>query len=58
MIVNKISMVELNILSDIVTQLAKARDIYYNSIVIFSSLPIVIIMGDLYQFLPIGGCAF
>lgn len=43
-------MVELDMLSNITKQLAKARSFSNKSIVIFGELPIIILMGDFYQF--------
>ena len=53
LIIDKISIVELNILPNIVIQLAKARGISNNNIAVLGTLPIVIIMGDFYKFSPI-----
>lgn len=53
MIVNKISIGELDMLSDTVSQLAKACGISNNIASVFSSLPIIIITIDFYQFSPI-----
>lgn len=44
------SMVELEILSDIVMQLVKACNISDDSIDIFGDLPTVIIIDNIYQF--------
>ena len=49
-------MVELEILFNIGKQLAKARGISNSRIAVFGSFPIVISMGDLYQFPPIAKC--
>lgn len=57
LIIDKISIVELNILSNIVIQLAKARGISNNNTTVLGVLPIVIIMGDFYKFSPISGRA-
>lgn len=53
MIVDKISIVELEILSKIGKQLAKAWGLSNSSMVVFGTLPIVIIIGNFYQFFPI-----
>ncbi len=55
LIIDKASMVELDMLSNIAKQLAKARDLSSESTAMFGGLPIVILMGDFYQFLPVIG---
>ncbi len=55
MIVDEISMVELEILSNMGKQLAKAQGLSNSSMAVFGGLPIVIVMGDFYQFPPIAG---
>ena len=56
MIVDEISMVKLEILSNIRKQLAKACGLSNSSMAVFGGLPIVIVMKNFYQFLPIVGC--
>lgn len=58
MIVDEISIVELEMLSNLEKQLAKARNLSNSSIVVFGDLSIVIVMGDFYQFSPIAGHLF
>ena len=53
MIVDKISMVKLEILSNMEKQLAKSRSLSNSSIAVFGDLPIVIVIEDFYQFLLI-----
>ncbi len=55
MIVDEISMVKLEMLSNMGKQLAKARSLSNSRTTVFGRLPIVIVMGDFYQFLPIAG---
>lgn len=55
MIVDEISMVKLEMLSNIGKQLAKARGLSNSSTAVFGGLPIVIVMGNFYQFPPIAG---
>ncbi len=55
MIVDEISMVKLEILSNIGKQLAKAQGLSNSSIAVFEGLPIIIVMRDFYQFPPIAG---
>ncbi len=51
-------MVVLDMLSNIAKQLAKARGLLSESTAMFGGLPIVILMGDFYQFLPVIGQLF
>ncbi len=53
MIIDKKNMVKLQILSNMEKQLAKARGFSNFSTAVFGGLPIVIVMRDFYQFLPI-----
>ncbi len=55
MIVDEISMVELEMMSNMEKQLAKAWGLSNSSTAVFGGLPIVIIIEDFYQFLPIAG---
>ena len=55
MTVDEINMLELEMLSNMAKQLAKARDLSNNSTAVFGSLPIFIVMGDFYQFPSIIG---
>lgn len=55
MIVDKLSIFEIEILLNIGKQLAKARSFSNLSTAVFNDLPIIIVMGDFYQFLPITG---
>ncbi len=55
MIVDEISIVELEMLSNMRKQLAKARGLSNFSTAVFGGLPIIIVMGDFYQFPPIAG---
>lgn len=55
LIIDEISMVELDMLSNIGKQLAKARGLGNDSTAVFGGLPIVILMGDFYQFSPVVG---
>ncbi len=57
MIVDKISMVEQEMLFNIGKLLAKARDLSNSYTVIFRSLLIIIVMGDFYEFSFIADCA-
>ncbi len=52
-IVDEISMVELEMLSNMGKQLAKARGLSNSSMAVFGDLPIIIVMEDFYQFSPI-----
>ncbi len=56
MIVDKINMVELEILSNIGKKLAKVCGFSNSCTTVFGGLPIVIVIGDFYQFPPIAGC--
>ena len=56
MIVDKISMVKLETLSNMENQLAKTYGFSNFSTIVFGGLPIVIVMEDLYQFLFIASC--
>ncbi len=58
MIVDEKSMVELEMLSNMGKQLAKARSLSNSSTAVFGDLPIIIVMGDFYQFPPIVGRPF
>lgn len=58
MIVDKISIVELEMSSNMGKQLAKARSLSNSSTAVFEGLPIVIVMGDLYQLSLIAGRSF
>ena len=55
LIVNEINIVKLDMLSDIIKQLTKACSIFNKSTAIFGGLPILIIIGDFYQFSLIRG---
>ncbi len=55
MIVDELSMVKMEMLSNMGKQLAKARGFSNFSTAVLGGLPIVIVMGDFYQFLPIAG---
>ncbi len=55
MIVDEISMVEQEMLSNMGKQLAKACALSNSGTAVFGGLPIVIVMGDFYQFPPIAG---
>ena len=48
---DEINMDKLEMLSNIGKQLVKARGLSNSSMVVFSGLSIVIVMGDFYQFL-------
>ncbi len=50
MIVDEISMVELEMLSNMGKQLAKARRLSNSSTAVLGGLPIVIVMGNFYPF--------
>ncbi len=52
---DEISIVELEILSNIGKQLAKAWGLLNSSMAMFGGLPIIIVMGNFYQFSPIAG---
>lgn len=58
LIIDKVSMVELDIFSNIAKQLAKARSLTSESTAIFEGLPIVIFMEDFYKFPPVIGSPF
>ncbi len=53
MIMDELSIVEMEMLSNMGKLLAKARGLSNSSIAMFGGLPIVIVMEDFYQFLPI-----
>ncbi len=53
MIVDELSIVKMEILSNIGKQLAKAYSFFNFSTTVLGGLPIVIVMGNFYQFLPI-----
>lgn len=55
LIIDEVSMVELDMLSNITKQLAKARGLTGESTAMFGGLPIVILMEDFYQFPPVIG---
>ena len=55
MIVNEISIIELEMLSNMGKQLAKARSLSNFSTAVFGGLLIIIVMGYFYHFLPIAG---
>lgn len=55
LIIDEVSMVELDMLSNMAKQLAKARGLASESTAMFEGLPIVILMGDFYQLPPIIG---
>ncbi len=57
MIVNKLSIVKMEILLNMGKQLAKACGLSSSITAVFGGLPIVIVMGDFYQFLLIAGCS-
>ena len=50
MIIDKISIVKLEILFNIRTQLTKARGLLNSSMEVFGNLLIIIVMRDFYQF--------
>ncbi len=50
LIIDEVSMVELDMLSNIAKQLAKARGLLSESTTMFGVLPIVILIRDFYQF--------
>lgn len=56
MIVDEISMVKLEILSNMKKQLAKACSLSNSSMAVFKGLFIIIIIGNFYQFLLITDC--
>ncbi len=56
MIVDEINMAKLEILSNMRKQLAKACGFSNFSMAVFRDLPIIIVLGDFYQFPPIAGC--
>lgn len=56
LIIDKVSIVKLNILLNIIKQLAKAKDLISENITIFERLFIVILIKDCYQFFFIIGC--
>lgn len=58
MIIDKISMIKLEILSNMGKKLAKAYSFSNFNTTVFRSLPIVIIIGDFYQFFLITSCFF
>lgn len=49
-VINKVSMLGVKVLADVNIQLQEL----YNSTEVFGSLPVVIFIGDFYQFPPIG----
>lgn len=53
MVVDKISIVKQERLSNMGTQLAKACSLLNSSIIIFEDLLIIIVIGNIYQFPPI-----
>lgn len=55
LIIVKASIVELDMLSNIIKQLAIARDFISESIAIFEKLPIIILIKDFYQFFLVIG---
>lgn len=57
-IVEEISMVKLEMLSNMEKSLAKARDLLNSSKRVFGGLPIIIFIGNFYQFLHITSCFF
>lgn len=57
MIIDKVSIVDLSALSIINTHYKSARSLNRTSPDLFSGLPIVILMGDFYQFPPVQGQA-
>lgn len=58
MIVDEISMVKLDKLSNIVKQLAKSRGLSSSSMAVFENLSIIIVMRNFYQFPPIASRFF
>lgn len=58
MIMDELSMVEIEMFLNMGKQLAKARGLLNSSSAVFCGLPFVIVMGDFYQFLPIAGRSF
>ena len=57
MIIDEISMTDLNMLSTINNQCKIAKSLDRNSPDLFGGLPVVIFMGDFYQFPPVRGLA-
>lgn len=50
LIIDEVSMIELDMFSNIIKQLAKARDLISENTAIFKTLPIPISIEDFYQF--------
>jgi hypothetical protein len=57
MIIDEVSMMDLSMLSTINSLCKIARSLDWNSPDLFGGLPIVILMGDFYQFSPVRGPA-
>lgn len=55
LIVDEISMVDLEMLSNMARQLAKAKGLENKSTAVFGGLPIIILMRNFYQFSPVVG---
>ena len=55
MIINEVSIMDLNMLSTINNQCKTAKSLDRSSPNLFSGLPIVIFIGDFYQFPPVRG---
>lgn len=57
LIIDELSMIPLGLLAIMDKQLRKARGAIVSSTALFGDLPLVILMGDFYQFAPVSGYA-
>lgn len=55
-IIDELNIIQLELLAKINKPLCKAQGVIVCSIALFDGLPIIIFMGDFYQFAPISGC--
>lgn len=57
LIIDEVSMIHLNLLATIDSQLRKAKENPEDSTAFFDGLSLVVLMGDFFQFAPVGGKA-